>query len=71
MDRNRATATIARRVSQSFSASGADLSTLAQAADMTTSQLTDRLEGRVEFQLDELVTVGGFLRTPAQSYLEA
>lgn len=71
MDRNRATAAIARRVSQSISASGADLSTIAQAADMTTDELTERLQGRVEFELPALVAVGGFLRVPAQRYLEA
>lgn len=38
---------------------------------MTTDELTERLQGRVEFELPALVAVGGFLRVPAQRYLEA
>lgn len=69
MDRNSTTNLIARRVSEALLASGADLPTLAEAADITTEDLNDRLNGRVEFQVDELVRVGGFLRSPITELL--
>lgn len=69
MDRNPITAGIARRVSRAIAVNGADVHTVAQAADITSQGLLDRLAGRVEFEISELVTVGGFLRVPATELL--
>lgn len=49
---------------------GSDVISVSQAADITISQLEDRLSGRVDFQLDELVRVGGFLHVPVESFME-
>ncbi|MGO3884709.1 MAG: hypothetical protein ACTJHU_00295 [Mycetocola sp.] len=49
---------------------GIDVPIVAEAADMTTSELEDRLFGRTPFDLSELVKVGGFLRIPAYKFLE-
>lgn len=70
MTKNLAKATVARRVSLAISEAGSDVASVAQAADITTSELEDRLSGRVDFQLDELVHVGGFLRIPFSLLLE-
>lgn len=70
MTNNLAKATVARRVSLAVSEAGSDVHSVAQAADITTSELEDRLRGRVDFQLDELVRVGGFLRIPVSQFLE-
>lgn len=70
MDRNRITRVIARNVAAAIAAAGLPVPVVAQAADITTLQLTDRLTGRVEFQYDELVRVGGFLRLPDHRFLE-
>lgn len=70
MDRQATGIGIARRVDLAISEAGFDLNTVAQAADITTPQLEDRLSGRVDFQLDELVRVGGFLRTPVTRFME-
>lgn len=70
MDRQATGIGIARRVDLAISEAGLDLNTVAQAADITTPELEDRLSGRVDFQLDELVRVGGFLRTPATRFME-
>lgn len=70
MDRETATIAIARRVSVAISNAGSDIPTVAQAADITTSELEARLEGRAEFQIDELVHVGGFLRIPVTRFME-
>ena len=70
MDRNRITLAIARRVNLAIREAGYDAHSVAQAADITTSELEDRLSGRVDFQLGELVRVGGFLRTPAHRFME-
>lgn len=70
MNRNLAKATIARRVNSAIRDAGVDATTVAQAADITTHDLNDRLTGRVDFQIDELVRVGGFLRIPATRFME-
>lgn len=71
MDRNSITSTLARRVSLAIREAGADVRIVARAADITTSELEDRLSGRVEFQLGELADVGGFLRIPVTRFMEA
>ena len=70
MTNNLAKATVARRVSLAIREAGYDAPSVAQAADITTSELEDRLTGRVDFQLDELVHVGGFLRIPFARFFE-
>lgn len=70
MTENLAKATVARRVTLAIREAGVDASSVARAADITTSDLEERLHGRVDFQLDELVRVGGFLRIPATRFLE-
>lgn len=70
MDRLQIEIAIARRVNLAISEAGYDVHTVAQAADITPVELDDRLHGRAEFKLDELVRVGGFLRIPATRFLE-
>jgi len=70
MDRNFLNLDIARRVVLAIREAGSDVHSVAQAADITDSDLKDRLEGRVDFQVDELVRVGGFLRIPVTRFLE-
>lgn len=70
MDRNLAKLTIARRVNLAISEAGVGAISVAQAADITTSELEDRLEGRADFLPVELVRVGGFLRIPATRFME-
>ncbi|MDH5134989.1 MULTISPECIES: hypothetical protein [unclassified Microbacterium] len=70
MDRLHAGIGIARRVDLAIREAGSDVMSVAQAADITAHQLEDRLSGRVDFQLDELVRVGGFLRIPAERFME-
>lgn len=70
MTKNLAQATVARRVNLAISEAALDALSVAQAADITTFELEDRLHGRAPFQLDELVRVGGFLRIPVSRFLE-
>lgn len=70
MTKNLAKATVARRVNLAIREAGVDASSVARAADITTADLEDRLNARVDFQIDELVRVGGFLRLPATQFLE-
>ncbi|WP_404474767.1 hypothetical protein [Microbacterium aerolatum] len=70
MDRNQINFDIARRVNLAISEAGSDVTNVAQAADITIPELEDRLSGRVEFQPDELVRVGGFLRIPATEFIK-
>lgn len=53
-----------------MSEAGSDVLSVSQAADITTSQLEERLSGRIDFQLDELVRVGGFLHIPVTYFME-
>lgn len=70
MTRKLAKATIARRVYLAICEAGVDAHSVAQAADITDSELEDRLRGRADFQADELVRVGGFLRIPATHFIK-
>jgi hypothetical protein len=70
MDRKPINIDIARRVSSAIISVGSDVHSVAQAADMTDLELSSRLSGSVEFQLDELVRVGGFLRTPVTNFFK-
>lgn len=70
MDRESAGIGIARRVSLAVSEAGFDVHSVAQAADITSTELVDRLEGRADFELLELVRVGGFLRIPVTRFME-
>jgi hypothetical protein len=70
MDRQTAGIGIARRVSVAISDAGSDVHSVAQAADITPTELDDRLSGRVDFQLRELRAVGGFLRIPVTRFME-
>lgn len=70
MHRNPITLAIARRVNLAIREAGSDVASVSQAADITTSQLEDRLSGRVDFELHELVRVGGFLHVPTSQFIE-
>lgn len=70
MDRNRTTLAIARRVILAIREAGHNDHSVAQAADITTIELSERLSGRTEFQPDELVRVGGFLRIPVSRFIK-
>ncbi|OAN35091.1 hypothetical protein A4X17_11455 [Plantibacter sp. H53] len=70
MDRLNTGIGIARRVSLAISEAGFDVLSVSQAADMTTDQMNDRLSGRVEFDLVELVRVGGFLHVPVSQFMK-
>lgn len=70
MDRNRTTLAIARRVNLAIREAGHNDHSVAQAADITTLELSERLAGRAEFQPDELVRVGGFLRIPVSRFIK-
>lgn len=70
MDRNLINSDIARRVILAMREAGSDVHSVAQAADITTPELQDRLAGRSDFQPDELVRVGGFLRTPVSRFFK-
>lgn len=61
---------IARRVNLAISEAGQDVHSVAQAADITSRELDDRLQGRVDFQLHELMHVGGFLRIPVTRFMK-
>lgn len=61
---------VTRRVSLAIRESGFDVHDVASAADITDHELVDRLEGRVDITLDELVRVGGFLRTPVSDFFK-
>lgn len=71
MDRRRVTSQIADNVRSAMDAAGVSVHTLAEAADITSNDLIDRLDGRVEIEADLLVGVGGFLRVPMTQLLEA
>lgn len=70
MDRKPINIDIARRVSSAIISVGSDVRSVAQAVDMTDLELNSRLSGSVEFQLDELVRVGGFLRVPVTHFFK-
>ena len=70
MDRLHTEIAIARRVDLAIRESGFDVPSVAKAADITTTDMEDRLAGRAPFMLGELVSVGGFLRLPVSQFLE-
>lgn len=70
MTKNLAQAAVARRVHLAICEAGVDAHSVAVAANITDSDLEDRLNGRAAFQIDELVRVGGFLRTPATHFIK-
>lgn len=70
MDRFNPETDIARRVTLAISEASLDVHSVAQAADITTSDMEDRLNGRVPFMLSELVDVGGFLRIPVSRFMK-
>ncbi|KQQ65034.1 hypothetical protein [Microbacterium sp. Leaf320] len=70
MDRLNAGIGIARRVNLAICEAGSDVLSVSQAADITIPELEDRLSGRVDFELDELVRVGGFLHVPVSRFME-
>ncbi|MGX9349217.1 hypothetical protein [Microbacterium sp. KNMS] len=70
MDRLQAGIGIARRVTLAMREAGTDVHSVAKAADITDLELVDRLHGRADFQLEELVRVGGFLRVPVTRFME-
>ena len=49
-------------VADAMTRTGANAASVAQAADITSAELEDRLAHRKEFTLLELMGVGGFLR---------
>ncbi|WP_300345201.1 hypothetical protein [Nesterenkonia sp.] len=70
MTKNLAQATIARRVCLAIREAGSDAHSVAEAADITDLEMVDRLNGRADFTLEELVRVGGFLRIPAPDLIK-
>ncbi|WP_344013970.1 hypothetical protein [Microbacterium natoriense] len=70
MDRLHAGIGIARRVNLAMREAGSDVRSVSQAADITTDEFEDRLSGRVDFELDVLVRVGGFLHVPVTRFME-
>jgi methylglyoxal synthase len=72
MSRRTHTAATSKCIRTRMAATGADGHKVAEAADMTITDLNSRLNGVDEFTVAELVLVGGFLRlTPTQLLTEA
>ncbi|MFZ4843989.1 hypothetical protein [Mycetocola saprophilus] len=61
---------VAEQVGANVAAACASVEDLAEAADMSAPDLNDRLTGVVPFSVTELTRVGGFLRTPAETFLK-
>lgn len=70
MDRLNAKIGIARRAYLAISEAGSNVHNVAQAADITDLELVDRLNGRVDFTLEELVDVGGFLHVSVPDFFK-
>lgn len=62
MDARAATATVVTKVAQAIDAGTVALSTIADAADITVPELTERLAMREDFRMIELLGIGGVLR---------
>ena len=60
---------VSQNVSGAITASGLSIPSVAQAADLTVSELTARLTGAADFNITELVQVGGFLRIRPSEFL--
>lgn len=69
MSRRTHTAAVIQDIKSRMTATGADGNKVAQAADMTITDLNARLNGVDEFTVAELVLVGGFLRLTTQELL--
>jgi hypothetical protein len=70
MDQNVATGLVGARVSAALRVAGVSVRTLSEATDIPISELESRLSGDTDFTISELVSVGGFLRSPANTFLE-
>ena len=62
--------TVAANVAHAIAASGLTPESVAQATDLTISELHERLNGESPFMFRELVMVGGFLRFPTPQFFE-
>lgn len=69
MNRRRAAEAVAANLRTAIESANQPINTVAQAADMTTTELSNRLQGREEITLGDLVRVGGFLRIPAHELM--
>ena len=70
MNQRRAAETVAANVAAAIDSANQTIATVAQAADMTTTELSDCLEGRADITLGTLVRVGGFLHIPADELMQ-
>lgn len=66
----RAAASVAERVVDVMLATGNTPESVAEATDLTISDLNERLEGVTPFNIRELVQVGGFLRLSPSQFLK-
>lgn len=72
MSRRTHTAAVIQDIKSRMTATGADGNKVAQAADMTIADLNNALTMRTEFNVADLVNVGGFFSlTPTQLFTEA
>ncbi|QKS15729.1 hypothetical protein HUN59_05380 [Curtobacterium sp. Csp2] len=62
MERRAATSAVIRSISSAMTARGETEASVAEAADITLVDLSERLHGDAEFTVAELVHVSGFLR---------
>jgi hypothetical protein len=70
MDGRTARERVAANVAAALEASGASVSMLSEATDLTYLDLEARLAGVTDFTFQDLVQVGGFFRIPASRFLE-
>lgn len=70
MDRKTPEIKIARRVTLAIREAGVDAASVARAADITSSDLSDRLNGHSAFRVHELVRVGGFLHVSVPDFFK-
>ena len=70
MEQRRTPTAVTTNVTAALDASGATLSTLAEATDMDGSLLSERMAGRSTFTVDELVRIGGLFRIHPSDLLE-
>jgi hypothetical protein len=64
---DRRTPTVATNVAAAMH--GTDVPALSKATGIPAADLHSALHGRTEFQMSDLLNVGGFLRVPAESFL--
>ena len=70
MGRRSLNQTVAQNVSDAIAAAELSPSVVAEAADLTLPELEARLVGDVDFNVPELVRVGGFLRIRPSAFME-